>query len=160
MLLTSLEIVNNRTSMAGRKRKMLTSEEFQYYIFMRHMKRCVCRRETIECREPLDVLTHKLGLWKVGPNGKPSHTTFERVGFNGTSSVVRCMCLSSLSVYLVIVVCVSCHRCLCTSSSLAVYLVIIVCVPCNHCSCILSSLSVYLVIVVCIPCHHCLCTLS
>ncbi|XP_048253623.1 uncharacterized protein C18B11.02c-like isoform X2 [Haliotis rufescens] len=44
----------------------------------------------IECREPIGVISQKLGLFRVRPDGKACHTTFERLSYNGTSSVVRC----------------------------------------------------------------------
>ncbi|ELU10743.1 hypothetical protein CAPTEDRAFT_92693, partial [Capitella teleta] len=46
--------------------------------------------ERIECKEPLEVLTHSLGLFKVGKNGKESWTTFELVSTDGETSIVRC----------------------------------------------------------------------
>ena len=44
----------------------------------------------IECRQPLGVLDQKMGLQHVTPSGKASHTTFERLSFNGSTSVVKC----------------------------------------------------------------------
>lgn len=51
--------------------------------------------EKAECRAPLRVIEHKLGLVSVDPeHGKPSHTIFERVATDGTHSIVRCQPLT------------------------------------------------------------------
>ena len=44
----------------------------------------------IHCKEPIEVVSYKIGVCKVSPNGKDCYTEFERVSFNGTSSVVLC----------------------------------------------------------------------
>lgn len=44
----------------------------------------------ITCDAPLMVYEHKLSLNCVSPSGKPAVTVFERLSFNGFSSVVRC----------------------------------------------------------------------
>ena len=54
-----------------------------------HVYLCACSG-IIECKEPLAKLSEKIGSWRVKEGGKPSHTTFERVSFNGDSSVVKC----------------------------------------------------------------------
>ena len=36
------------------------------------------------------MVSYKIGVCKVSPNGKDCYTEFERVSFNGTSSVVLC----------------------------------------------------------------------
>ncbi|XP_067947120.1 pseudouridylate synthase RPUSD2-like [Watersipora subatra] len=45
---------------------------------------------TIECKEPLDKVHEKIGTWRVKKGGKDSHTSFEKVSYNGNSSVVKC----------------------------------------------------------------------
>ena len=45
----------------------------------------------VECNEPIGILAKKLGLWKVSKDGKTAHTTFEKISYNGSTSVVRCM---------------------------------------------------------------------
>ncbi|XP_052815592.1 pseudouridylate synthase RPUSD2-like isoform X1 [Mya arenaria] len=45
----------------------------------------------IECHEPLDLLSRRLSMYGVKPTGKPSSTTFTRLSYNGTSSVVKCV---------------------------------------------------------------------
>lgn len=56
----------------------------------------------IECEEPMDKVHDKIGTWRVKQGGKPSHTTFERVSFNGDTSVVKCMFvrLKKINLYL------------------------------------------------------------
>ena len=43
--------------------------------------------------EPLGCLSEKVGLFRTKAGGKESHTTFEKINFNGKSSVVKCTCL-------------------------------------------------------------------
>ncbi|KAJ3123399.1 RNA pseudouridylate synthase domain containing protein 2 [Nowakowskiella sp. JEL0407] len=44
----------------------------------------------IVCEEPIEVISFKLGINKVSPNGKYCKTVFERLSFNGITSVVLC----------------------------------------------------------------------
>lgn len=44
----------------------------------------------IECKEPIEVVSYKIGVCKVSSNGKDCTTTFQKIGFNGHSSVVLC----------------------------------------------------------------------
>ncbi|XP_055680387.1 pseudouridylate synthase RPUSD2-like isoform X2 [Lutzomyia longipalpis] len=59
-------------------------------------KQYVCRVEgefpdgVIECKEPIEVVSYKIGVCKVSPKGKECTTKFEKLGFNGKSSVVLC----------------------------------------------------------------------
>ncbi|CAL4062719.1 unnamed protein product [Meganyctiphanes norvegica] len=59
-------------------------------------KEYVCRvegefpREHIECNEPIEVVSYKIGVCKVAPTGKDCRTEFQRLSFNGTTSVVLC----------------------------------------------------------------------
>ncbi|CAH1233487.1 RPUSD2 [Branchiostoma lanceolatum] len=46
--------------------------------------------EKVECDKPIFAVKHKLGICRVCPEGKSAKTSFERVTFNGRSSVVRC----------------------------------------------------------------------
>lgn len=50
---------------------------------------CFCREE-IECREPIEVVSYKIGVCRVSPRGKECATTFKRLGYNGCTSVVLC----------------------------------------------------------------------
>ncbi|EAT47670.1 AAEL001242-PA [Aedes aegypti] len=59
-------------------------------------KEYICRVEgefpdgIIECKEPIEVVSYKIGVCKVSPKGKECTTTFQKLGYNGTSSVVLC----------------------------------------------------------------------
>lgn len=44
----------------------------------------------IECTEPIEVVSYKIGVCKVSPKGKDCTTYFQKIGFNGTTSVVLC----------------------------------------------------------------------
>ena len=47
-------------------------------------------REPIDCQQPIVVVSHKVGVCRVGPEGKPCKTWFNRLSYNGVSSVVKC----------------------------------------------------------------------
>ena len=47
-------------------------------------------RGVIECKEPIEVVSYKIGVCKVSPKGKDCTTTFEKLGYNGKTSVVLC----------------------------------------------------------------------
>lgn len=61
-------------------------------------KEYVCRvdgvfpEEEIECLEPIEVVSYKIGVCKVSPKGKDCSTIFKRLGYNVTTntSVVLC----------------------------------------------------------------------
>ncbi|EDV32359.2 uncharacterized protein Dana_GF15796, isoform A [Drosophila ananassae] len=59
-------------------------------------KEYVCRVEgrfpdgIIECCEPIDVVSYKIGVCKVSPKGKDCKTTFQRIGEVGDCSIVHC----------------------------------------------------------------------
>ncbi|XP_068203332.1 pseudouridylate synthase RPUSD2-like isoform X2 [Palaemon carinicauda] len=59
-------------------------------------KEYVCRvegefpREHIECNEPIEVVSYKIGVCKVSPTGKECRTEFQRLSYNGKTSVVLC----------------------------------------------------------------------
>ncbi|CAH0749237.1 unnamed protein product [Diatraea saccharalis] len=61
-------------------------------------KEYVCRvdgefpDEEIECQEPIEVVSYKIGVCKVSPKGKDCSTVFKRLGYNARSntSVVLC----------------------------------------------------------------------
>jgi len=62
--------------------------------------------EQVDCNEPIDVLSHKLGVHRVGAGGKEARTVFDRMSYNGKTSVVKCMYLTYLSALLYYVQCV------------------------------------------------------
>ena len=45
---------------------------------------------TVECNEPILIVSMKLGICKVDPQGKDCSTTFMRLSYNGRTSVVKC----------------------------------------------------------------------
>nr|XP_014085618.1 RNA pseudouridylate synthase domain-containing protein 2 [Bactrocera oleae] len=59
-------------------------------------KEYVCRVEgnfpdgIIECREPIEVVSYKIGVCKVSLTGKDCSTTFEKISYNGITSVILC----------------------------------------------------------------------
>lgn len=44
----------------------------------------------IECKEPIEVVSYKIGVCKVSPKGKECMTIFQKLGYNGKTSVVLC----------------------------------------------------------------------
>lgn len=44
----------------------------------------------VECNQPILVFSHKLGLSRVDPQGKPCSTTFTHLSFNGETTLVKC----------------------------------------------------------------------
>lgn len=48
----------------------------------------------ITCEEPILVVSFKIGLCRVDPKGKECRTVFQRLSFNGKTSVVRCLPLT------------------------------------------------------------------
>lgn len=59
-------------------------------------KEYVCKVEgefpdgMIECSEPIEVISYKIGVCKVSPNGKTCSTFFQRLGFDGENSIILC----------------------------------------------------------------------
>ncbi|XP_076256012.1 pseudouridylate synthase RPUSD2-like isoform X3 [Rhynchophorus ferrugineus] len=59
-------------------------------------KEYVCRvegefpDEVVECKEPIEVVSYKIGVCKVSPKGKECSTFFQKLGYNGKSSIVLC----------------------------------------------------------------------
>ncbi|XP_053451849.1 pseudouridylate synthase RPUSD2 isoform X2 [Nycticebus coucang] len=80
---------------AGRLR--LNEEPVQdLSIVLKLEKEYVCRvegefpTEEVTCKEPILVMSYKVGVCRVDPCGKPCETVFQRLSYNGHSSVVRC----------------------------------------------------------------------
>lgn len=44
----------------------------------------------MECKEPIEVVSYKIGVCKVSQKGKECTTNFQKLGFNGKTSVVLC----------------------------------------------------------------------
>ena len=47
-------------------------------------------RNPITCKEPIEVVSYKIGVCKVSSNGKDCHTDFQKLSYNGRTSVVLC----------------------------------------------------------------------
>ncbi|XP_046573302.1 LOW QUALITY PROTEIN: RNA pseudouridine synthase 7-like [Haliotis rubra] len=88
--LTSGVLIMGKTS---QKTKVLEDQVLKREVQKEYVCRVVGKFPDgkIECREPIGVISQKLGLFRVRPDGKLCHTTFERLSYNGTSSVVRCV---------------------------------------------------------------------
>lgn len=44
----------------------------------------------IECKEPIEVVSYKIGVCKVSPKGKDCVTIFQKLGYDGKTSIVSC----------------------------------------------------------------------
>eukprot|EP00096_Caligus_rogercresseyi_P014627 TRINITY_DN712_c3_g1_i1.p1 TRINITY_DN712_c3_g1~~TRINITY_DN712_c3_g1_i1.p1 ORF type:complete len:383 (+),score=127.69 TRINITY_DN712_c3_g1_i1:592-1740(+) len=79
----------------GRNPKKAREMEQQIRTRQCH-KEYVCRvegefpTEAIVCREPIEVISYKIGVCKVSPGGKDCLTEFKRLSYNGRTSVVLC----------------------------------------------------------------------
>ncbi|XP_074025417.1 pseudouridylate synthase RPUSD2 isoform X3 [Leptinotarsa decemlineata] len=60
------------------------------------LKEYVCRvegefpDEVIECNQPIEVVSYKIGVCKVSPKGKDCTTLFQKLGYNGKTSIILC----------------------------------------------------------------------
>ncbi|XP_077542915.1 pseudouridylate synthase RPUSD2-like [Haemaphysalis longicornis] len=60
------------------------------------LKEYVCRVEgcfpddLVTCSEPIEIISHKIGVCGVGEHGKECMTEFKKLSYNGKSSVVLC----------------------------------------------------------------------
>ncbi|KAF6732866.1 RNA pseudouridylate synthase domain-containing protein 2 [Oryzias melastigma] len=82
-------------------RTLETSKKLDQMVRDRELeKEYVCRVEgefpegEVVCEEPILVVSFKVGLCRVDPKGKESRTVFQRLSFNGKTSVVRCLPLT------------------------------------------------------------------
>ncbi|XP_076021721.1 pseudouridylate synthase RPUSD2 isoform X2 [Genypterus blacodes] len=82
-------------------RTLETSKKLDQLVRDRKLeKEYVCRVEgefpedELVCEEPILVVSFKIGLCRVDPKGKDCRTVFQRLSFNGTNSVVRCLPLT------------------------------------------------------------------
>ncbi|XP_026844499.1 RNA pseudouridylate synthase domain-containing protein 2-like [Drosophila persimilis] len=87
--LTSGLLIFGRTSKKAR--------ELEQQIRNRQVqKEYICRVEgrfpdgIIECNEPIQVVSYKIGVCRVSPNGKDCRTTFRRISEVGDCSIVLC----------------------------------------------------------------------
>lgn len=76
------------------------SEVVYIYSLSQLEKEYVCRVDgefpegELTCEEPILVVSFKIGVCRVDPKGKESQTVFQRLSFNGKTSVVRCLPLT------------------------------------------------------------------
>ncbi|XP_054290861.1 pseudouridylate synthase RPUSD2-like isoform X3 [Macrosteles quadrilineatus] len=49
--------------------------------------------EVIECIEPIEVVSYKIGVCKVSPKGKDCNTTFQKLGYNPETNTSVVLCL-------------------------------------------------------------------
>ncbi|XP_018619762.1 pseudouridylate synthase RPUSD2 [Scleropages formosus] len=82
-------------------RTLEVSKKLDQLVRDRQMeKEYVCRvagefpEGELVCEEPILVVSFKVGVCRVDPKGKPSRTVFQRLSWNGRSSVVRCLPLT------------------------------------------------------------------
>ncbi|KAM6912253.1 pseudouridylate synthase RPUSD2 [Xenentodon cancila] len=82
-------------------RTLETSKKLDQMVRDRRLeKEYVCRvegefpEEEVICEEPILVVSFKIGLCRVDPKGKECRTVFQRLSFNGKTSVVRCLPLT------------------------------------------------------------------
>ncbi|KAF4083939.1 hypothetical protein AMELA_G00123120 [Ameiurus melas] len=82
-------------------RTLETSKKLDQMVRDRQLeKEYVCRVEgefpdtEVVCEEPILVVSFKVGLCRVDPKGKDCRTVFQKLGYNGRSSVVRCLPLT------------------------------------------------------------------
>ncbi|KAM4723671.1 pseudouridylate synthase RPUSD2 isoform 2-T2 [Anableps anableps] len=82
-------------------RTLETSKKLDQLVRDRQLeKEYVCRVEgefpegELICEEPILVVSFKIGLCRVDPKGKECRTVFQRLSFNGKTSVVRCLPLT------------------------------------------------------------------
>lgn len=45
----------------------------------------------VVCEEPILVVSYKVGVCRVDPKGKPCKTIFQKLSYNGKTSVVKCL---------------------------------------------------------------------
>lgn len=49
-------------------------------------------RQTIECNQPIEVVSYKIGVCKVSNKGKSCSTTFQLVGYNEKTNISVVLC--------------------------------------------------------------------
>ncbi|XP_034530555.1 RNA pseudouridylate synthase domain-containing protein 2 [Notolabrus celidotus] len=82
-------------------RTLETSKKLDQLVRDREVeKEYLCRVEgefpegELVCEEPILVVSFKIGLCRVDPKGKESRTVFQKLSYNGKTSVVRCLPLT------------------------------------------------------------------
>lgn len=49
-------------------------------------------RQTVECNQPIEVVSYKIGVCKVSSKGKSCSTTFQLVGYNEKTNISVVLC--------------------------------------------------------------------
>ncbi|XP_051245633.1 RNA pseudouridylate synthase domain-containing protein 2 isoform X2 [Dicentrarchus labrax] len=82
-------------------RTLETSKKLDQLVRDRQLeKEYVCRVDgefpegEVICEEPILVVSFRIGLCRVDPKGKECRTVFQKLSFNGKTSVVRCLPLT------------------------------------------------------------------
>ncbi|XP_034432224.1 RNA pseudouridylate synthase domain-containing protein 2 isoform X1 [Hippoglossus hippoglossus] len=82
-------------------RTLETSKKLDQLVRDRQLeKEYVCRVDgefpegEVTCEEPILIVSFKIGICRVDPKGKDCRTVFQRLSFNGKTSVVRCLPLT------------------------------------------------------------------
>ncbi|XP_071824456.1 uncharacterized protein [Apostichopus japonicus] len=73
------------------------SQRVDAYVRERKLKKTyVCKvvgefpSHSVECNEPIFIVSHKIGICRVSPDGKPCKTNFQRISYDGETSIVKC----------------------------------------------------------------------
>ncbi|XP_033117384.1 RNA pseudouridylate synthase domain-containing protein 2-like isoform X2 [Anneissia japonica] len=74
------------------------SKKLDTYVRNRELEKTyVCKvkgqfpSEPIVCEEPIFVVSHKIGVCRVSPQGKECRTQFERISYDGETSILKCI---------------------------------------------------------------------
>jgi hypothetical protein len=60
------------------------------YYLLSFLKAILIFSGKTECCQPVEVVSYKIGVCKVSAHGKECRTEFQRMSYNGKSSVVLC----------------------------------------------------------------------
>ncbi|KAJ8041675.1 RNA pseudouridylate synthase domain-containing protein 2 [Holothuria leucospilota] len=78
-------------------RTKAASQKIDAYVRERKVKKTyICKvvgefpSHTVECNEPIFIVSYKIGVCRVQAGGKECKTTFQRVSYDGETSIVKC----------------------------------------------------------------------
>ncbi|XP_041455643.1 RNA pseudouridylate synthase domain-containing protein 2-like [Lytechinus variegatus] len=78
-------------------RTLEVSHRLDAYVRDRELEKTyVCKTQgefpstPVVCEEPIFIVSHKIGVCRVKEDGKPCKTTFERLSYDGETSIVKC----------------------------------------------------------------------
>ena len=72
------------------KKKLYLFSKRELYLCSKIQSCLFYSRGVTECTQPVEVVSYKIGVCKVSPSGKECRTEFERLNYNGRTSVVLC----------------------------------------------------------------------